>query len=95
MRKRSVFLLIACISLLLLAVSCHSTPTNPDDVTSMDVTAESTDSSALPDESVTPDETETEPETESPYLIPDPTRIDLTTFTADLLNTTFRRGTGA
>jgi hypothetical protein len=61
----------------------------------MDVTAESTDSSALPDESVTPDETETEPETESPYLIPDPTRIDLTTFTADLLNTTFRRGTGA
>ena len=38
---------------------------------------------------------ETQPETESPYLIPDPTRIDLSTFSRDLMAASFLRGNAA
>jgi hypothetical protein len=61
-------------------------PTESDPLDSTSA-PESTEESSVPIES--------EPETTSPYLIPDPTRIDLTTFTSELLNATFRRGTAA
>ncbi|MBQ4112952.1 MAG: hypothetical protein IJD38_09165 [Clostridia bacterium] len=93
MRKNYLILLMACLALLLLTVSCDSNPSDHGGVSSAD------DGTTAPAPTETTDDVtssaETEPETESPYLIPDPTRIDLTTFSEDLLNTAFRRGSGA
>ena len=47
------------------------------------------DTTEQPAESDTPEETE--PETESPYLIPDPTRIDLSTLPEEVMSVTFVR----
>ena len=97
MQKRSLLFSLMCLTLLLFAVSCNPGISDPGGTASSDTVVESVTPDDTPAEATTPAETEieTEPETDSPYLIPDPTRIDLTTFTADLLNVTFRKGSGA
>ena len=88
--KKQLFLITAglCI-LLILLVACDTkpVPTNPGEsipTGTHSVTSQETQT--------TPD---TEPETESPYLIPDPTRIDLSTFSSDLMDASFLRGNAA
>ena len=93
MRKRFLLFIIGCLTLLLFAVSCGLAASDPNGATSADNTTESPSPEETPPDVTT--HPETEEETESPYLIPDPTRIDLTTFTSDLLRSTFHRGTSA
>ncbi|MBE6558221.1 MAG: hypothetical protein E7661_04335 [Ruminococcaceae bacterium] len=57
--------------------------------------AEMTTEAQAETESEATTEVETEPETESPYLIPDPTRIDLRTFDEQLFKSSFLRGNSA
>ena len=90
MRKTYLLVSIALTALLLLLAACTAEPPqgNGEDSTAPDTSSEAVETEA-------PTETPTEPETESPYLIPDPTRIDLTTFTDELLRESFHRGTSA
>ena len=92
MRKSFLLFVLAigCSATLLFAASCSSDTSDPLDTSSADLTVESP-SPAETDEDIT----SAEVETESPYLIPDPTRIDLTTFTTGMFKDTFRRGSGA
>ena len=92
MRKSFLLFVLAigCSATLLFAASCSSDTSDPLDTPSADLTVESP-SPAETDEDIT----SAEVETESPYLIPDPTRIDLTTFTTSMFKDTFRRGSGA
>ena len=91
--KKRIFLVAVVLWLtLIMSVGCDTKPPVSD--TDDPQTSPSTDTVSVAPE-VTETEPETEPETESPYLISDPTRIDLTTFTSELLNATFRRGTAA
>ena len=87
--KNKIFLAIVGLFLVLsLLVSCNDIPPavdNPDDYTEDNTNPSVTD--------VT--ESETEAEIESPYLIPDPTRIDLSTFSKDLMDASFARGNSA
>ena len=93
MRKTYLLISIALAALLLTLAACTGEPsTPPDEGSTAPETVETVETEA-PTEA--PTEVPTEPETESPYLIPDPTRIDLTTFSEDLLGTAFRRGSGA
>ena len=109
MRKKILPLLIGAL-LLLFLISCGTgqsqLPTESDTseaTSSAELPTEAPTSaepetaeeaSTLPESDIST-ETETEEETTSPYLIPDPTRIDLTTFTKDLFRATFLRGSGA
>ena len=103
--KKRIFLatVLLCFTTILL-IGCDTKTPDADNGDSH--TAASTDVATAPSEMTEPTletqseseletQVETEPETESPYLIPDPTRIDLTTFTAEMVNATFRRGTAA
>ena len=89
MRKRLFVLAAGLMTLLLISTACNTGDPPPAKDTS------APDATPPTEATETPPEPETEPETESPYLIPDPTRIDLSTFPADLLSVTFRRGSGA
>jgi hypothetical protein len=73
---------------MLLSTACGSGKTPPEEGMTVPDTTSPSATEALPEES----ESESETETESPYLIPDPTRIDLSTFSADLLKASFQRG---
>lgn len=108
MRKKFLPLLTGSL-LLLLLISCSTDQSQPPTVSDTSEVASSAEhpseaptsvqqetaaeTSTL--ESAVSTETETEEETTSPYLIPDPTRIDLTTFTEDLFRVSFLRGSGA
>ena len=89
MRKRLFVLAAGLMTLLLISTACNTGDPPPAKDTSAPDATQPTEATEAPTEP------ETEPETESPYLIPDPTRIDLSTFPADLLSVTFRRGSGA
>ena len=88
------FLSIVCLTILAFVTSCDisSLPPLPVPTQPGDSSTEAPTPTEPVVEEPTPEETETEPEVESPYLIADPTRIDLTTFTEDMLRATFRRG---
>lgn len=88
--KHRLFLLAACLLLLPALVSCQTelTPATTTDSAEAD-----TGVTEVPTSADTPEETEAE--TESPYLIPDPTRIDLSTFSEELFKAAFGRGTSA
>ena len=92
MRKTYALIIIGLLTLLTVFCACQTEPPAPpaEETTLSQDTVGDTET---PTEA--PTEAPTEPETESPYLIPDPTRIDLTTFSEDLLGTAFRRGSGA
>ena len=89
--KRTYLMLAIGLLLLLICTACvqKTPPEGTTEEKTDEGTVSETVSAELPTEEVT------EPETASPYLIPDPTRIDLTTFTDDMMNVTFRRGSGA
>ena len=92
MRKTYALIIIGLLTLLTVFCACQTEPPAPPaEETSLN--RDTVGDTETPTEA--PTEAPTEPETESPYLIPDPTRIDLTTFSEDLLNTAFRRGSGA
>ena len=81
LRNSILFLLMA--SMLLGVAACAPKPDpNADTTVAPDTTEQ-------PTESDTPEETESE--TESPYLIPDPTRIDLSTLPEEVMSVTFVR----
>ena len=92
MRKTYALIIIGLLTLLTVFCACRTEPPAPPaEETSLN--RDTVGDTETPTEA--PTEAPTEPETESPYLIPDPTRIDLTTFSEDLLGTAFRRGSGA
>ncbi len=86
MLKRIMFFTLGFVALPLLFISCghdpQNTPATPIDTGDHSPPSEATQ--ALPPE--------TEAETESPYLIPDPTRIDLSSFNEKLFRSSFSRG---
>ena len=90
LRNFILFLLTA--SMLPGVAACTPKPDpNADTTVAPDttVTTVAPDTTEQPTESDTPEETE--PETESPYLIPDPTRIDLSTLPEEVMSVTFVR----
>ena len=89
MRKRMLLLAAGLGILLLLAASCDKGSLPDGGVADTEDPAATT----AVTEADTPEETE--PETESPYLIPDPTRIDLSTFSKELAKTSFLHGNSA
>ena len=92
MKKTYALMIIGLLTLLTVFCACQTEPPAPPaEETSLN--RDTVGDTETPTEA--PTEAPTEPETESPYLIPDPTRIDLTTFSEDLLGTAFRRGSGA
>lgn len=93
MRKRILLFSFGCLVLLLLLASCHSNTADPMGTASADHATDSLPPQETTAEITTP--AETEAETQSPYLIPDPTRIDLTTFSQDMMRKTFLRGNAA
>ncbi len=90
MLKRHLILWIGLFSLLWVFAACAGETSHAANESD---TSEETTLEAL--ESERPTEEETEAQTESPYLISDPTRIDLTEFDAKLLRPTFLRGNAA
>ena len=90
MKKRFLLIATAFFGALLLLVACNTRPLPNEDTSSFDSNAVTTPSET---EAVIPEETEAE--TESPYLIPNPTRIDLSTFSASMVKASFGRGTSA
>lgn len=86
MKKRLLCLAVALLQILLFATACGggNTP-DPEETTPSDTLSDVT----------SPSESETEPVVESPYRIPDPTRIDLSTFSSELYKASFQRGTSA
>ena len=93
MRNRFLLYSIGCLASLLFAVSCGSNTSDPIGTTSADTATESLSPTETTIEVTLP--AETEAETESPYLIPDPTRVDLTAFTEKMFKSTFKRGNSA
>ena len=71
------------------------TETVTETVTSPETMAETQPETEAVTETAPVTEPETEPETTSPYLIPDPTRIDLSTFSKALADAAFMRGNAA
>lgn len=93
MRNRFLLYSIGCLASLIFAVSCGSNTADPIGTTSADTATESLSPTETTIEVTLP--AETEAETESPYLIPDPTRVDLTAFTEKMFKSTFKRGNSA
>ena len=92
MRKTYALIIIGLLTLLTVFCACQTEPPAPPaEETSLN--RDTVGDTETPTEA--PTEAPTEPVTESPYLIPDPTRIDLTTFTDALLKESFHRGTSA
>ena len=89
MRKRMLLLAAGLGILLILAAACDKGSLPDGGVADTEDPAATT----AVTEADTPEETE--PETESPYLIPDPTRIDLSTFSKELAKTSFLHGNSA
>lgn len=88
--KKSIFAPVIGLCLVLaLLVACTPAPESPND-TPVDTT-----SVTIPETTPAETEAETEAEPESPYLIPDPTRIDLSTFSKELMDAAFIRGNSA
>ena len=90
MWKRFLYVELGLLLLLLLVPACTGGKSSESTVgkeTGAQTVANDTATETSPEE-----ETETEVETESPYLIPDPTRVDLTTFTEKMFKSSFRRG---
>lgn len=89
MRKRHLFLPVVLLNLLIFGVACSSGNVSTAEDTSIS-------EASLPSVTETvPMITEIEPETESPYLIPDPTRIDLSSFSKDMVSASFSHGNSA
>lgn len=93
MWKRFLLFSIGCLTPFIFAASCGLNTSNPISTTSADHGTENLSPAETIVEVMTP--AGTEAETESPYLIPDPTRIDLTTFNDELTRKTFLRGNAA
>ncbi len=93
MQKRFLLLSIGCLALLALATACAHRATQSGSTTSTDQTTRAPAPTEATVEETAPAESESE--TESPYLIPDPTRIDLSTFDKDLMEKSFIRGNAA
>ena len=91
MRKRYLCMLMGALTLSATLAACMAEPppSHPEEGTT------DANSPGIGQTETAPAEVATETETESPYLIPDPTRIDLTTFTPDMLRATFQRGSAA
>ena len=90
MWKRFLYVELGLLLLLLLVPACtggNSSESTVGKETGAQTVAKDTATETSPEE-----ETETEAETESPYLIPDPTRVDLTTFTEKMFKSSFQRG---
>ena len=95
MIKRWLFFTLALLSLTLLTVGCDTKdPTTPEESNTVAGTDQETEA-AVPNDTEGETEEEIEAETVSPYLIPDPTRIDLSTFSDSMVKSTFARGTAA
>ena len=76
MKKTYALIIIGLLTLLTVFCACQTEPPAPPaEETSLN--RDTVEDTETPTEA--PTEAPTEPETESPYLIPDPTRIDLTT----------------
>lgn len=90
MWKRCLYMAIGLVSLLLLLPACTAalSEASTEEDTQNQPTPGTTETDTLPEEA-------TEAETESPYLIPDPTRIDLSTFTEEMFKAAFNRGTAS
>lgn len=105
MKKRHLYLVAGLLCFLLILAACTAPPaSSPEETATGEAFPDATQAEAQPEkETETPTEeqteaptqAETETETASPYLIPDPTRIDLTTFNEDLFRAAFLRGSGA
>jgi hypothetical protein len=93
MKKKNLLFISALLVMLLLLAACHTSPA-PDGGTASPNESE-TAPSVTDTVAETETETETEAETASPYLIPDPTRIDLSSFSQDLFKASFARGTSS
>ena len=90
--KKQIFLMAAALGLLLiLLVACDAKPSEGGSDASTSVDTDPAASETTQAET----SAETETETESPYLIPDPTRIDLSTFSSELMDASFTRGNSA
>lgn len=105
MKKRHLYMVAGLLCFLLILAACTAPPaSSPEETATGEAFPDATQAEAQPEkETETPTEeqteaptqAETETETASPYLIPDPTRIDLTTFNEDLFRAAFLRGSGA
>ncbi len=92
MIKRILLLTIGIINLLLFSVAC-GTDNSPTESSFAD-TSTPTDQKTEP---LLPAETEkeTQAETDSPYLIADPTRVDVSAFSEDMIKASFVKGTSS
>ncbi|MBO5042031.1 MAG: hypothetical protein J6D87_03610 [Clostridia bacterium] len=105
MKKRHLYMVAGLLCFLMILAACTAPPaSSPEETATGEAFPDATQAEAQPEkETETPTEeqteaptqAETETETASPYLIPDPTRIDLTTFNEDLFRAAFLRGSGA
>ena len=98
MLRRHIYFIVGVVLLILLLTACTSTGQHSpieSDIEGQSTTGTTEIESLAEEETEMSTQVETEVETESPYLIPDPTRIDLTTFTKEMFDATFRRGTSA
>ncbi len=86
MGKRLLFVTIGLLNLLLFSTACGSGGFNKVDSLTVPNTVLPSETKAEPIVS------ESESEAQSPYLIPDPTRIDLSTFSQNLFKASFSRG---
>lgn len=105
MKKRHLYMVAGLLCFLLILAACTAPPaSSPEETVTGEAFPDATQAEAQPEKETetsaeeqteAPTQAETETETVSPYLIPDPTRIDLTTFNEDLFRAAFLRGSGA